>query len=291
LSCPRPKCYKKAKRFSGGVIVFFKQYLSKGIELVQLNNRGVIWFKLKRTFIGIESDVYICATYIPPQESSVLSNINSPLYEYDFFYIISADIVRYGQLGDVMLAGDHNARVGQRLDVIDNINLDRFVEMPLYDVRLDQLPLRLSKDNHSNVFGNKLLSLCKENGIFIVNGRLEPGHLTCYNFTRNTFAASVVDYVILNNSLFECIADFKVNDLTEFSDHCPIEFALKYNNANTGVNTSTNYDTIIWDKCDPILLQTMLENKRHLFDDITSSLLTGNCDPNECINKLDDVYI
>jgi len=83
-----------------------------------------------------------------------------------------------------MLAGDFNARVGQRLDVIDNINLDRFVEMPLYDVRLDQLPVILSKDNHSNVFGNKLLSLCKVNGIFIVYGRLEPGHFTCYNFTK-----------------------------------------------------------------------------------------------------------
>ena len=33
----------------------------------------------------------------------------------------------------------------------------------------------------------------------------------------------------------------------------------------------------------------MLENKRYLFDDITSCLLTGNCDPNECINKLADV--
>jgi len=69
------------------------------------------------------------------------------------------------------------------------------------------------KDYHSNVFGNKLLSLCKENGIFIVNGGLEPGHFTCYNF-RNTFTASVVYYVILNNNLFKCIADFKVNNLT-----------------------------------------------------------------------------
>ena len=68
-----------------------------------------------------------------------------------------------------------------------------------------------------------------------------------------------------------------------------IEFALKYNNANPGVNTFSIYDKIIWDECDPILLQTMLENKRYLFDEITSSLLTSNCDPNECINKLADV--
>jgi len=33
----------------------------------------------------------------------------------------------------------------------------------------------------------------------------------------------------------------------------------------------------------------MLENKRYLFDDITSSLLKGNRDPNECINELADV--
>jgi len=36
-----------------------------------------------------------------------------------------------------------------------------------------------------------------------VYGRLEPGDFTCYTFIRNTFAASVVDYIIINN-LFKC---------------------------------------------------------------------------------------
>lgn len=52
FSCPRPKCNRKAKRNSGGVIIYYKKSYSKGIELVKLNNKGIIWFKLKKTFLG-----------------------------------------------------------------------------------------------------------------------------------------------------------------------------------------------------------------------------------------------
>ena len=79
---------------------------------------------------------------------------------------------------------------------------------------------RSSRDSHVNQFGNKLLSLCKENSLLIVNGRLEPGHFTCFNCTRGSSGASVVDYVIVNFNLLSCISSFKVNDLTSPIDLC-----------------------------------------------------------------------
>ena len=112
FSCPRPKFNSKAKRNSGGVVVYFKNKLLNYIELVSLHANGYIWFKLKKQFLHTENDAFICACYIPPQDSSVYRNINSTLFEYDFFQHISNDIRHYTNLGDVYLYGDMNARTG-----------------------------------------------------------------------------------------------------------------------------------------------------------------------------------
>ena len=99
FSCPRPKCNRKVKRNSGGVIIYYKKLYSKGIALVKQNNQGIIWFKLKKTFFGTENDVNVCSCYIPPNDSSVDTNENSPLYEFYFFEHLAADIRCYSQLG------------------------------------------------------------------------------------------------------------------------------------------------------------------------------------------------
>ena len=51
FSCPRPKCNQKAKRESGGVIVYYRKTLSKGIEPVQQNG-----------IFGVLSDVWSVCT-------------------------------------------------------------------------------------------------------------------------------------------------------------------------------------------------------------------------------------
>ena len=90
-----------------------------------------------------------------------------------FFEQIASDVLVYSQQGDIMLVGDLYSRVGERSDIIENINLDRYVHMPVNDVPLEIIPARSSCDSHVNQLGNTLLSLCKENSLLIVNGRLE----------------------------------------------------------------------------------------------------------------------
>ncbi len=101
--------------------------------------------------------------------------------------------------------------------------------MPEQDFPIDTLPLRFSADKQTNAFGNKLLTLCKENSVFIADGRLEPGLNICYNFCRNTVGSSTVDYVMVNFNMYTRISTMNVLDLSEFSDHCPIEFTLLCN--------------------------------------------------------------
>ena len=282
FSCPRPKYNKKAKRHSGGVILYYKKKYFGYIKLISENERGILWFKLSKTYFGTENDLLICSCYVPPEGSDVYKNRHSQLFEYDFFDQLSIDILNYSQLGDIMLTGDFNSRIGQKSDLVENINLDRYIDMPINDLPLDKIPKRLSMDSQSNGFGNKLLNICKENSIFIANGRLESGKFTCYNLIRNNTAASVVDYIIVNYNLYALIDSFKVSDLTEFSDHCPIEFTFNFCNMRCD-NTHYTYDKITWNPANKDLLFNKLDENKAMFDNIVSNLLNGGINVNTCI--------
>ena len=287
FSCPRPKCNRKAKRDSGGVIVYFKKTISSGVVLSKINEKGIIWFKLKASYFSTKNDVYVCACYIPPSDSKVYTSTISPLFEFDFFDEIAGDIRNFAQNGDIMLTGDFNSRVGQKSDLIEDINLDRYVDLPEHDVQTGLLQPRVSLDSACNAFGNKLLNLCKECSILIVNGRMEPGQFTCFNFSRNRPAASVVDYLIVNSNIYSCINRFNVLELNEFSDHCPLEYDLicSFTDADNSLNSS--YDRIIWDEtCDATHLAGMLNTNKHLFDEIVNNLDNDSVDIDSRINDL-----
>ena len=171
ISCSRPKFNKKAKRHSGGVIVYYKEKIRNLVELVELNYNGIIWIKLKRQLFRNDRDIFLCCCYIPPEGSNVYKNVNSSLYDFDFFEKLSTDVGKYRIHGDVYLTGDFNARVGVKADYVNNENLDRYVDLPDTDFPMHSVKPRMSKDFTVNTFGNKLLTLCKENSLLIANGR------------------------------------------------------------------------------------------------------------------------
>jgi hypothetical protein len=103
--------------------------------------------------------------HIPPEESNVYKNVSSNLYQFDFFEQLNTDISHYSFLGDVFLTGDLNSRTGQKPDFVQDINLDRYIDLPVNNQSVTDIPARISQDNHVNGFGNRLLSLCKENDI------------------------------------------------------------------------------------------------------------------------------
>ena len=264
FSCPRPKFNRKAKRNSGGVIVYFKNILSSHLELVNVNQNGIIWFKLNKTFLLTDNDAYICLSYVPPEDSSVYKNINSTLFEFDFFQHLSNDIRYYNTMGDVFLHGDMNSRTGQLSDCVDDINLDRYVNMPEDDLYGINIPPRANSDTHVNAFGNKLLTLCKENNVQIVNGRLMSGNCTYHGLYRNRHVQSTIDYLITNINNFKPLTNVHIFDLTEFSDHCSITFSLKCSLNNDSVPNHCNVDKIIWNSAESDSFNTFLYTKKTL---------------------------
>jgi hypothetical protein len=234
-----------------------------------------------------EKTRYVCACYIPPEGSAVYRNVNSSLFDFDFFECLNDDIMRYASMGEIYLAGDFNSRTGELLDYVENINLNRFVPIDDYFVKPELT--RKSKDKCVNAFGHKLISILKENALSFVNGRLEEGKFTCYSVKRDRQGASVVDYVITHNRNFKFISNFNVLDLTEFTDHCPITFNVICNKRDRVPTKVAPREILSWDSVNSQQLLDLLETKRDSFNDITHNILENIDSLDENILKLTEL--
>lgn len=281
---PRPNSKRKAKRSSGGIVIYYKDSFVNKIELVNINPKGIIWIKFKKEHFGCEKDIYLCTCYIPPEDSNVYKDVNSTLFEFDFFEQLNKDIRNYSNLGNVYCTGDFNARTGEKPDHVENIQLDRYTALP--DEEIQDIPKRSNNDTHVNSFGNRLLTLCKENKINIANGRLEPGFCTFHSKFRNRAVMSTVDYLITDFENFSSLTDVCVLDVTEFSDHCPLSFSLSYLQNSNKMYKVPPIKKIVWDTENNNIFCNLLEEKRHLFEDICDKLLSGENDIDCSINSL-----
>ena len=196
---------KNAKRKSGGIIVFVRDFLYENVEVLKSCNENVLWFIVNDNVF--EYPVLIGSVYIPP-ESSTYSNI-------DIFDVIESDLIKYTSETNckVCLVGDFNAHTGTKSDftqindyVCSSVELDNIVNI----VSLETLGIdvtRYNSDLSVDNYGNRLLQMCQNLELLIANGRLGKdkgiGSLTCKNST-------VVDYCILSPELFTHVSAFEV---------------------------------------------------------------------------------
>ena len=71
-----------------------------------------------------------------------------------------------------------------------------------------------------------MAELCCGNDLVVLNGRTKGdllGQFTCHTYN----GASVVDYAIVSSHILPLINYFSVSDVTEFSHHCSLSFALE----------------------------------------------------------------
>ena len=178
--------------------------------------------------IGLENDLYIGGVYIPPIDSSFYKShtIEDP------YQSLNDKIIKFQTLGDCVITGDFNGRTGDINDFFDN-DSDNFLPVhsdpDFYSVDSND-SYRQSRDCKVNVFGKKIIQICKENSLRILNGRTIGdlfGEYTCIKYNGK----SVVDYVIVSKLLLPKIQNFKVLPKeeildTSLSDHNPIIFTL-----------------------------------------------------------------
>ena len=110
---------------------------------------------------------------------------------------------------------------------------------------IDKLPARYSEDNVTNNQGFSMINFCKTANARIVNGRFGKCSelYTCKN-------ASVVDYVVVSEDLFDVVSDFCVLDFDPLlSDiHCPVVVVLnsqvKLTQTDSNINKKKKLNTL-----------------------------------------------
>ena len=194
----------------GGVAVFARQLFSKSMKVVRESpEMGMVWIRLRNPLGG--RDVYICALYLPHERSTYYKHEDGALKFENHMAELTRSIEFFSALGDILIVGDMNARMGTLDDRPDGDLGELIPEGALLDTPESRIaclaPPRQSLDPLSNINPNrhgKLLMqhVIKPHLLLILNGRT-PGDMQ----GNQTFHAngqgrsSLIDYFISTPSL------------------------------------------------------------------------------------------
>ena len=246
----RPVKHINARRGSGGMYVFIRRSILKGVTMLHNHKDLIAWFKFDRHFFGFKSDLYVAASYIAPPES--------PHFDSNSFFIIQDDISRLPSGSRYLILLDGNAHTNVCDDFIldtpgsdsglsDLTNCDSNCPLPSSlkeRVSSDVRPL----DNH----GRNLIDLCKSCNMIIGNSRLPGNDLGRGSITwisrGNPNHTGVLDYALISYNLIDEIESFNIGPFLPNSDHAPIELSVKCriraNSCTDPIMESTSWEPI-----------------------------------------------
>ena len=216
-----------SKFYSGGIVFLVKDEIKHVVKIIDYKSDFMVWIKLDKSYLKSENDIFVSAVYIPPSNSSFYNK--GGLDPFDEF---ENSVQNYASKGEVIIMGDINARTGCLPDYIKNDNCKYLPNNDLNIFETDQENNRQNLDKVANLFGKKLLKICQNYTLRILNGRtlgdLE-GNFTCKKYNGK----STVDYMLTSKSLMDNVGYFKImtdSDLidSELSDHYPLLASLKF---------------------------------------------------------------
>ena len=288
----RPKS-KKAKRYSGGIALAIKHNLNDSVEIIKSKSDNILWARLKCS--GKGKDLLLGTVYISPFNSTYSKNILSN--QFKTWDILIEELAVFRSKYNVCLVGDFNARTGTLPDVIVHDD-GKFVGMPDDYENDRELLCRNNCDDSINQFGERLCDMCRMCGLRIVNGRKlgdSTGKKTCHEWN----GSSTVDYMLVDESLFQLVQTFKVHDvLDHLSDHCPISSVLNLcycrNKDNDSVDSRSQlqapkrlkWDIILENKFKMKLACKKMEERIH---SIFSIPLKSNEDIENALAQVNDI--
>ena len=266
---------RRAKRAGGGIIIYVRDEIHKGVKLINNELDCIVWLKLDRYYFGLNEDIYLGVTYIVPENSPIHS-----VYDIDLFDRLEEDIMLYSTKGSVFVTGDFNSRTGTKSDYVDNAYGRSDDELNIVEIPF----IRASADKTTNRFGDRLLEMCKATNICIVNGRLygdaNVGTYTC--MTAN--GESLIDYLLTAYTNFNILTDFNVLHFNEYSNHSPLTFTIKIPEYDER-ETTYEWQSFHWsDEHKNIFRNRLNENMSTFAEHITNS--DANTCTQERINEL-----
>ena len=289
FSLVRPK-HKKKGRYSGGITVFCKQGIRSGIKVIN-SSEGFIWLKLDPEAFQLNNPLFICAAYIPPKNTSKHIHIKT-----DYFKSLTDSLIKYSNQGNILIAGDLNARLGGNLgDPSYDIQCIEHL-VPANDHVNDILDQRSSCDNTTNCYGKKVEKLCQGFNLTIANGRAPGdrlGNFTCYA----NKGASVVDYIITDQRFYKSIKKLQIRDPEFGSVHTPLSLTLNFKFGKNTVSKKTPIKSppkFIWNSLEGETLKNLLRQDDivNKFEDIKIKIGNPNCtktDADQLTKQLTDI--
>lgn len=195
----------------GGVAVYVKKDIAQyATVFAEHEELGILWVKLH--FGQGTRALFVAMCYIPHGASGAHAALGAGRSVKEgidlHFHVLNEDISRFAALGDVILMGDFNARVGTVSEVAD-MNGDELEGMdkharaalaptllPYYS-RIMHMPRNSGDKSPPNCLGNQVFDMCASHQLAILNGRLrgdEEGAIT--HFHRSGRGNSMIDLVI-----------------------------------------------------------------------------------------------
>lgn len=183
--------------------------------------------------------------YIPPYGSKYVST--------DPYLELQQELFRFcGDSKHIILFGDFNSRSKDLPDFteVDDFISDFYGTQDLFEENANivncfqcyNVPLkRKSADKVVNSYGYNFLELCRNNNLFILNGRIDDDYdspkLTCKN-------KSTVDYFVYSPFVFEFIEKFHVHEFSSlfFDAHSPVSLTIKTYFENSKITENNQND-------------------------------------------------
>jgi hypothetical protein len=221
------KISKKSGRHSGGIVILINQKIRKQVKIVEKDTKYGLWLKIDKDTLNLDKHLFIGGIYLPPSDSKYALQEPFEEMERDFSDFLST--------GNLIVLEDLNARCANLPDYLMNYNGDIKVGLESMNDKVDY-DCRFNCDTVINSYGRKLLQLCANTDMSIINGRVEgdtPGKFTCHK----TNGSSVVDYGLISSSIMDQVVYFQVQPPNEWSDHSLIKMCVKLKGFNSGGNS------------------------------------------------------
>ena len=252
---------------SGGIICYAKRALAENIRVVKANpEHGRVWLEVKGSNEHSQKLVHCCFVYLPPPRSTYYASGQGRGVD-EHWNTIHQEVALFQEQGHIVLAGDFNARCGRlnEWDLLDNF------EMRGSDV-VDFAQPRHSRDHVVNGTGKKLINLCQQRGLMLLNGRVlqdRGGSITYRQLGQHQPPKqSVIDYAIVSQGLLCDVRRRSVNPSTQLRviplqecpsrgvggqfDHCPLHVVMKWKDLehrhipNNGSHRASGWAGLRW---------------------------------------------
>ena len=228
MSIDQPR-RQKYQRKSGGISVFYKQSLSEHTNNANTESDYILWFEVDKSLANLDENIFCGAVYLPSE--------NSNFYNDEELMLLESEITSFCSTHKyVIITRDFNARTAEMKDYTENDDFlselfdfdpetveffSHINKLEKYDVLRD----RQSGDRHTNNSGYKLIDMCKNHNLIILNGRFGKDKAKGNFIFRQS---SVIDYTLVTTECQPIFRDFEVYETDSLSSdgHCLLSHSL-----------------------------------------------------------------